>query len=563
MSSSGRSVAIGTGRLKIDRLEVVEHGEVFTRRWVVDLILDLAGYTADRDLGAMFAIEPACGGGAFIVPMAGRLLASLKKYGRPLTASVSAIRGFDVSSKNVSTARQVLCAVLEDAGGGVESQSIAESWVTCGDYLTAAGLRAPDFVIGNPPYVRQENIAPKKLAEYRARYPTMVGRADIYIPFFEKALRSLKPSGSLAFICADRWMRNQYGRKLRALIGDEYSLDVAIEMHDVDAFDDQVSAYPAVTVIRRKTQGPSVFVQAKPKFSESDAAALGAWLAMREQPKSRRPKSTIRSNFSAVQLSHWFVGEDSWPTGSAERLRLVEKLNAKFDLLESRETGTRVGIGVATGADSVFVTQKPVEVEESRLLPLAMSRDTVSGSVNWSAHFLINPWEANGDLVDLADYPQLRNYFETNGAALLRRHVAAKRPHAWYRTIDKVDHRLVDQPKLFFPDMKLAAHPVLDNGGLYPHHNLYFVVSRDWDLEVLGGLLLSRVAQLFVDAYSVRMRGGTLRFQAQYLRRIRVPHPTAISDDQAQSLRIAFRERDVNAATATACRVYGIKNVPD
>ena len=41
--------------------------------------------------------------------------------------------------------------------------------------------------------------------------------------------------------------------------------------------------------------------------------------------------------------------------------------------------------------------------------------------------------------------------------------------------------------------MKAAAHPVLDPGDHYPHHNLYFVVSDAWDLEVLGGILLAAV----------------------------------------------------------------------
>src|SRR5688500_12493949 len=52
------------------------HGEVFTRRWVVDLILDLVGYTADRDLADLRALEPACGHGAFLLPMVQRLVAS-------------------------------------------------------------------------------------------------------------------------------------------------------------------------------------------------------------------------------------------------------------------------------------------------------------------------------------------------------------------------------------------------------------------------------------------------------------------------------------------------------
>jgi type I restriction-modification system DNA methylase subunit len=46
-----------------------EHGEVFTRLLVVELILDLAGYAADRDLGSMRAVEPLCGAGAFLGPM--------------------------------------------------------------------------------------------------------------------------------------------------------------------------------------------------------------------------------------------------------------------------------------------------------------------------------------------------------------------------------------------------------------------------------------------------------------------------------------------------------------
>ena len=106
--------------------------------------------------------------------------------------------------------------------------------------------------------------------------------------------------------------------------------------------------------------------------------------------------------------------------------------------------------------------------------------------------------------------------------------------------------------------MKLTIHPVLDEGGLYPHHNLYYVISDQWDLNVLGGLLLSRVAGAFVEAYAVKMRGGTLRFQAQYLRRIRVPHPSEISLKDQAALASAFRQRDVLAATEAAIRVYGI-----
>lgn len=58
---------------------------------------------------------------------------------------------------------------------------------------------------------------------------------------------------------------------------------------------------------------------------------------------------------------------------------------------------------------------------------------------------------------------------------------------------------------------------------LYPHHNLYYVISDTWDLHALRAVLSSRVARAFVAAYCPRMRGGFLRFQAPYLRRIRLP----------------------------------------
>lgn len=161
-------------------------------------------------------------------------------------------------------------------------------------------------------------------------------------------------------------------------------------------------------------------------------------------------------------------------------------------------------------------------------------------------------------MVDLDDYPKLRAYLTAHEHRLRRRFVARRRPDVWYRTIDKVNPLLAARPKLLLPDMKATAHPVLDEGGNYPHHNLYFVTSDCWGLEVLGGLLLSDFANLFVGAYCVKMRGGCYRFQAQYLRRIRVPDPATVKGAARRVLAAAFRDRDPECATAVAAEVYGV-----
>jgi hypothetical protein len=188
---------------------------------------------------------------------------------------------------------------------------------------------------------------------------------------------------------------------------------------------------------------------------------------------------------------------------------------------------------------------------------LALAGDICEGIVKWSGHYLVDPWSCHG-LVDLARYPRLREYFERHGAALRKRHTAAHNLGGWYKTIDRVTHSLAAKPKLYVADIKNALDPVLDRGETYPHHNLYFIESDAWDLEVLGGLLLSSIGQFFVESYGVRMRGGYLRFQAQYLRRIRVPAPNALSLSQSDELRVAFRERNRQLATRVALEVYGI-----
>ncbi|MEU1307288.1 Eco57I restriction-modification methylase domain-containing protein [Streptomyces cinnamoneus] len=539
--------------------EAVEHGEVFTRAWVVELILDLLGYTADKDLCDLKIVEPACGGGAFLGIIASRISAACRARKRPITDAAEAVRAFDLLDRNVERSRLLVTRKLQDEGWAAgEATQVATAWVQQGDYLLQldADHRA-DYVVGNPPYIRLEDVPDDRMAAYRSACSTMGGRADIYVGFYEVALRSLHPGGRLGFICADRWMRNQYGRRLRQLVTSKFSMDLALVMHDVDAFDDQVSAYPAITLISNKTQGEAVAADTNRSFGVEQAEAFAAWYA------AEGPASITASAFQAARMPHWFPEEDSWPAASPARLAALEDLTERFRPLEDVQTGTKVGIGIATGADKVFLTKNKDLVEEDRLLPMAMVRDTTSGALDWDGTYLVNPWMASGDLVDLAAYPRLATHFEQHGEALRKRYVAVKQPDRWYKTIDKVDHRLTRRPKLLFPDMKLTIHPVLDEGALYPHHNLYYIVSDVWDMRVLGGLLLSKVAEAFVEAYAVKMRGGTLRFQAQYLRKIRVPNPEAIKESDRVALAEAFDKRDVKAATRVALRVYGLAELPD
>jgi adenine-specific DNA-methyltransferase len=155
----------------------------------------------------------------------------------------------------------------------------------------------------------------------------------------------------------------------------------------------------------------------------------------------------------AHRLPHWFDGGELWPTGSPARLALIEHLNDRFGPLHDPGTGTKVSIGVATGADKVYVTKDPTVVEPDRVLPLAMRRDLMSGTFEWQGHYLINPWADDGSLVSLTGYPRMAAYLSGH-PGLRERFVAKKDPASWHRTIDKVQASLTAKPKLLLQDMK-------------------------------------------------------------------------------------------------------------
>ena len=533
-----------------------EAGVVYTKPWMVELVLDLAGYVPDRRLAELVALEPSAGDGAFLSAMVRRLVESCERHGIPLTEAGRAIQAFEIDPEAAERAVGVVCETLKQLRvPAATAAKLARQWIKTADFLEAS-LCFPitDFVIGNPPYIRLEEIPASKAAFYRSGFSAMRGRADIYVAFYQAALLQLKPGGVCAYICADRWMLNDYGSALREFITTEgYNVRHVIEAHDVPAFETEVSAYPAVTIIAREKQGPVTVSKALPGIEKEKTQTLVKSI------------TTLGSNprIKTARFPDWFHGTEPWPCSSPEALKLLKHLEATCFPLECKITDTKIGIGVATGADRVFITTKKPDIEPGRLLPLALASDLTDGRVDWSGHYLLNPWDKSG-LVDMDSYPRFESHLRPHHELLAARHTAKKdKPQNWHKTIDRVNLGLFKKHKLYIADIKERLLPALDLGKTYPQHNLYWITSETWDLRVLGALLMSAVGEFFIHCYGVRMRGGYLRFQAQYLRRIRVPDPKSISPKLADTLRHAFENQDFELATKAAMEAYGLHKLPE
>ncbi len=526
---------------------VKERGAVTTRREVVDFILDLTEYTTDKVLYKQRLLEPSFGDGEFLLAAVERLLATWRNSEVPDTVLQDTICAVELHHATFEKTRERLDNILSRENLTVDTRdALLNKWLTRGDFLLESINGHFDYVVGNPPYVRHEMIPDILMKEYRRRFTTIFDRADIYIPFIEKSLSLLSRNGALGFICADRWIKNRYGGPLRKLVAENYRLKFYVDMVDTPAFNSDVIAYPAITIISKESPG-STRLARQPEISVDGLAALS------QKMLSHKPADTE----DVEEISGVATGAEPWILESSDRLALVRRIEREFPLL--KDAGCEVGIGVATGADKFFIAPfDTLDVEENRKLPLVTTRDTVSGQVRWQGYGVINPFDDEGGLVSLDDYPKLRDYLRCYEHEIRKRHISRKNPHSWYRTIDRIYPALAKEPKLLIPDIKGEAQIVYEDGVFYPHHNLYYITSKQWDLKVLQAVLQSGIAELFVNTYSTKMRGGYLRFQAQYLRRIRVPFWEDVPEHLRRELATAVKNGDVARRDETIFELYGM-----
>lgn len=517
-------------------------GEIFTKTSVVEFILDLTGWRIGGDLLNKRLLEPSCGSGDFVVPAVRRLLAD-----SPAASAddlLPCIRAVEVNQTAFDSLRLRIRAELEAHGfSASDVDSLTGAWLHHADFLTLPFATRFTHVVGNPPYLRIEALPKPLMLRYRALFRTMYDRADLYIAFYEKGLSLLEPEAKLGYICANRWMKNRYGGPLRELIAESFHMDVYVDFTGIDAFHGEVTAYPSVTIIRNGRGERTQIVDKEDVSCEFLPELSGLLLCQADDPRIKR-------------MSRFKDKRAPWLLSNTARLLVVQELEARFPTLE--EAGCKVGIGVATGADKVFIgSDAALDVEAARKLPLLTRKDLKNNRIEWTGQYVLNPFDGDSPaLVDPEAFPRFKAYLESHAELVKKRHVAKKNPRAWFKTIDRIYPTLTTTPKLVIPDIQGEPQVAYDPGEYYPHHNLYYLTSATWDLRALQAVLRSNLANAFVATYSLRMRGDCLRFQAQYLRRIRIPQWSDVSEPLREALKSAAESNHQEAIDQTVRELY-------
>lgn len=427
---------------------------------VVDLMIcKLFGELAPKEGASV--LDPGCGNGEFIEGIL-----------RACTANkwpVPRIVGVEVHPGRASTAKR-------------KFRSVSQVEIRRGDFLRPSN-ETFDYVIGNPPYVSILALSPGERADYRAAYRTASGRFDLYLLFFEQALRLLAPGGRLVFITPEKFLYVETARPLRELLRFHH----IEELHFTSeaTFANRV-AYPLIST-----------VIAAPR---------------RVSTRIIRRDGTI---------SHVLIATStSW-------LPVIEGFVAAPATVTLADVALRISCGVATGADSVFVV--PTAELTTALRPFA--HPTVSGrQITPSRELalrssLLAPYDAEGKLLPETRLGALGRFLREpeRQRQLEGRACAGHKP--WYAFHDNLPLSDIVRPKLLCKDITETPFFVVDRrGDLVPRHSVYYVVPADpAELDALAEYLNSHDSREWLRAHCQRATNGFLRLQSHVLKRLPLP----------------------------------------
>ncbi len=190
-----------------------------------------------------------------------------------------------------------------------------------------------DVVIGNPPYIRQEEFSELKSFLLSAFKETGTGTADLFVYFVELAFLLMKSEGQFSFIIPNKWMRAGYGKKLRQFLGG-YRIEQLVDFGDLPVFE-EATTYP--NIIELQKSKPDKVLKA------CNVGTLGF-------PSGFKPY-LLEHN---IEVNIAELSPEGWNLSDTKVQSLIKKIKSKGIPL-SEYTNGKVFYGIKTGLNEAFV----------------------------------------------------------------------------------------------------------------------------------------------------------------------------------------------------------------
>lgn len=390
-----------------------------------------------------------------------------------------------------------------------------------------------DVVIGNPPYIRQEQLGEFK-PYFKEHYQAYKGTADIYVYFYEQGHRLLGTDGWFSMITSNKFMRTNYGEPLRNYLSDEVTIDRIIDFGELPVFDEAATF-------------PCIFITQNRRADEQEFEFF--------QVKELKPiEFPIMIEEGIKVLDNRSIEGSNWSLADPIELDIIDKMRAKGVELEAY-VDNEILRGIITGYNKAFIidedkkqqliNEDPKSVEVIK--PVLKGNDIRFYEILFKDSYLILTEVG----IEIEKYPAIKKHLDQHKERLEKRYDQGDyywelRACGYYEEFEK--------PKIIYPDIAKESRFTLDTEGYYLTNTAYFIPSSDkYVLGILNSKLVfnyyKRVSSVLGDAD----KGGRMRWFRQDVSKIPIAEPTKEQKTQIESLvdqMLTARREDPDANTS-------------
>lgn len=341
-----------------------------------------------------------------------------------------------------------------------------------------------DYVVGNPPYIPIERLDSDEKRRYRSEFETAVGRFDLYLLFFERALNLLRDGGRLSFLTPEKFEYVETAEPLRERLSSIHVVE--IDHLAENTFDDLVT-YPVVTTVEQ----------------------------------SSRAETVVRRRDGTAHRVRLPTDGASWASAVRGGDTELEDTGVTLD-----DVTRRISPGLATGADSVYVVEEgelPSSLREWTY-PTVSGRELAANDGPDSDSRIVCPYDDSGRLVTADRLGELRDWLGLHEDQL-RDRSCVDGASAWYRWHETPPMEEVLEPKVLCPDIvEQPAFWLEPDGGVIPRHSVYYIRPEEHlDLQTLHDYLSTPEVSQWLTQHAQKAHNDYYRMQSRVLKKLPVP----------------------------------------
>ncbi|MCL4731890.1 MAG: Eco57I restriction-modification methylase domain-containing protein, partial [Planctomycetes bacterium] len=389
-----------------------------------------------------------------------------------------------------------------------------------------------DVVIGNPPYIRAEDLGDLK-TYLKATYTVFAPSGDIFYYFYERSFNILTNQGVFCFI-NNAFDKTTAGKTLRKYVSDNFSLNKYVDFKSVGVFEG-TTTYPIILLaIKSKHQEAFAYL----KVTED---LFGNFNSGRAISYTLLPSSALK--------------QFSWSFDHQGQVELSEKISIHKKL---KDVFGKCYYGIKTALNEAFITEKDLR-NSKHLKPVFEGKDIKKWQTpaidkkmivfeNKSTRTYFNGQdEAKAFEAMRAAFPSIMNHLKPFAEAARKRY---DKGEFWWELRNCAYYDLFAKPKIIFPNLQNSNKFAYDISGTYLNAPAVFLPT---DAKWLLGILNSKVVWYFLKTICVVRSGGFIEVKPQYFEQIPIPILKNTDKKQLDSLVdqiLTEKQKDPNADTS-------------